>query len=63
MPEFIQINSNVTEEDARLLDRMMVEDGFDKPFRIHTAFDSDGVGTPAQQTGRYETDEKKGWKS
>ncbi len=29
MPEFIQINSNVTEEDARLLDRMMVEDGFD----------------------------------
>jgi len=29
MPEFVQINSNVTEEDARMLDRMMVEDGFD----------------------------------
>lgn len=29
MPEFIQVNVNVTEEDARMLDRMMVEDAYD----------------------------------
>ncbi|MEM4202491.1 MAG: ribbon-helix-helix domain-containing protein [Candidatus Methanomethylicaceae archaeon] len=29
MPEFVQINVNVTEEDARMIDRMMVEDAYD----------------------------------
>lgn len=29
MPEFVQVNVNVTEEDARMVDRMMVEDGYD----------------------------------
>lgn len=29
MPDFIQVNVNLTEEDARVLDRMMAEDGFD----------------------------------
>ena len=29
MPEFVQVNVNVTEEDARMLDRMMVEDAYD----------------------------------
>ena len=26
---FVQVNTNLTGEDARMLDRMMVEDGFD----------------------------------
>lgn len=29
MPEFVQVNVNVTEEDARMIDRMMVEDAYD----------------------------------
>lgn len=27
--DFIQVNVNITNDDAHLLDRMMVEDGFD----------------------------------
>lgn len=29
MAELVQVNTSVTEEDARMIDRMMVEDGFD----------------------------------
>jgi len=29
MPEFVQVNVNVTEEDARMIDRMMVEDAYE----------------------------------
>lgn len=29
MSEFVQVNTNLTIVDAQLLDRMMVEDGFD----------------------------------
>ena len=29
MAELIQVNTSITDEDARMLDRMMVEDGFD----------------------------------
>ncbi|RMG02007.1 MAG: hypothetical protein D6735_10980 [Acidobacteria bacterium] len=29
MPEFVQININVTKEDARMVDRMMFEDAYD----------------------------------
>lgn len=29
MADFVQVNVNVTEEDARMIDRMMVEDAYD----------------------------------
>lgn len=29
MAELVQVNTSITEEDAKMLDRMMVEDGFD----------------------------------
>lgn len=29
MPEFVQVNVNVTEDDSKMIDRMMVEDGYD----------------------------------
>lgn len=29
MPEFIQVNINITEEDSQLLDSMIAEDGYD----------------------------------
>jgi len=29
MPDLIQVNTSITEEDAKMLDYMMVEDGFD----------------------------------
>lgn len=29
MPDFIQVNVNITEEDAKLLDIMMTEDAYD----------------------------------
>lgn len=29
MTEFVQVNINITHEDARALDRMMVEDAYD----------------------------------
>lgn len=29
MADFVQVNVNVTEEDAHMLDRMMIEDAYD----------------------------------
>lgn len=29
MPEFVQVNVNITEEDGAFLDQMMVEDAYD----------------------------------
>lgn len=29
MPEFTQVNVNITDEDAKFLDQMMIEDAYD----------------------------------
>jgi len=58
MPEFVQVNVNVTEEDARMIDRMMVEDAYDnrsawvrRLIRLEWARRGGGVSSGARPRG------------